>query len=308
MSQELVKKPAVIVGGELVAMCRAAAGLIKDDSGPVYYCLTPGFHPPPGSWIFSGTFSTNDMLATSIRYLRERGLTKLAVINTTDASGQDGDNTIAAAMALPENADMKIVSHEHFGVTDISIAAQLTRIQNSGAQAIIAWESGTPLGTVLRGVRDVGMKLPIVTSPANLVYKQLEGYKSIMPAGPLYIPGIPSIVPEAISDRGVHQAIMDFDQAMKTQGVSHPDVSDAVPWDALNIIVDAYRKLGFDATAAQIRDYIDGVRNWDGILGVFDYQASPQRGAQGKWCIMVRWDPNASKFVAISKPGGGPLN
>ena len=101
VSQELVKKPAVIVGGELVAMCRAAAGLIKDESGPVYYCLTPGFHPPPGSWIFSGTFSTNDMLATSIRYLRERGLTKLAVINTTDASGQDGDRTIAAAIGAP---------------------------------------------------------------------------------------------------------------------------------------------------------------------------------------------------------------
>ena len=162
------------------------------------------------------------MLATSIRYLRERGLTKLAVINTTDASGQDGDNTIAAVMALPENADMKIVSHEHFGVTDISIAAQLPAFENSGAQAIIAWESGTPLGTVLRGVRDVGMKLLIATSPANLVYKQLEGYKSIMPAGPLYIPGIPSIVPEAISDRGVHQAIMDFDQAMNAGHVATP--------------------------------------------------------------------------------------
>ena len=307
VSQELSHHPAVIVGGELTAMCRAAEGLISKEDGPVLYCLTPGVHPPKGSWVFSGTFSTSDMLAVTMRYMRERGITKLGSITTTDASGQDGDNAISAALALPENKGMSIVTREHFTVGDISVAAQLTRIENAGAQGIIAWESGSPFGTVIRGVRDAGIKLPVVTTPANLVYRQFEGLRKMMPAGPVWIPGIPSMVPEVVKDPRVHQAIVEFQKAMKQQGVERIDVSQTVPWDAMQIIVEAYRHFGTEATPAQIRDYIAGIRDWPGILGIFNYAAVPQRGAQQQWCVMLKWDNEADKFVAISEPGGAPL-
>ena len=306
VSQILTKKPAVLIGGELVAMCNAGAGLIKED-GPVYYCFSSGVHPPPGSWIYSSSFSTVDMVAVSMRYLRERGITKLGTITTTDASGQDGDKTIDEALARPENKDVTIVSREHFAVSDISVAAQLTRIKAAGAQAIIAWTSGTPFGTVLRGVRDGGYNLPVITTPANLVYSQLDQYKSVMPNAPLYIPGIPSVVPEAIADRGVRHSIDEFYGAMKKEGVPKPDVAASIAWDVGRVIVEAYRKLGTDATPAQIRDYLNNTRGFPNVLGTYDYKNSPQRGAQPQWLLMVRWDPDNSKFVAVSKLGGDPL-
>lgn len=306
VSQELAHKPAAIIGGELVAMCNAASTLLKDD-GPVYYCFSSGVHPPPGSWIYSASFSTVDMVATSVHFLLKSGVTKIAILNTTDASGQDGDRTIDEALARPDNKGMTVVAREHFGPTDISVAAQLTRIKSAGAQAIIAWTSGTPLGTVLRGVRDGGFDIPVITTPANLVYKQLEEYKTVMPASPLYIPGVPSVVPDAIADRGVRRTLTDFYAAMKAQGVDKPDVAASIAWDVASIVVDAYRKYGFDATSTQIRDFINGTRGRDNVLGVYDYQAAPQRGAQASWLMMVRWDPDATKFVAVSKPGGDPL-
>jgi len=306
VSQILTKKPAVLIGGELVAMCNAGAGLIKED-GPVYYCFSSGVHPPPGSWIYSSSFSTVDMVATSIRYLRESGMTKVATITTTDASGQDGDKTIDEALGRPENKSVSVADREHFAPTDISVAAQLTRIKSSGAQAIIAWTSGTPFGTVLRGVRDGGYDLPVITTPANLVYKQLDQYKSIMPSSPLYIPGIPSVVPEAITDRGVRRSIDAFYAAMKQQGVAKPDVAASIAWDVGRIIVEGYRKLGLEATPAQMRSFINNTRNWSNVLGIYDYKNSPQRGAQPEWLLMVRWDPENSKFIAVSKLGGSPL-
>ena len=81
-------------------MCNAGAGLIKED-GPVYYCFTSGVHPPAGSWIYASSFATNDMLAVSVRFLRESGLTKIGTITTIDASGQDGDRTIDEALNRP---------------------------------------------------------------------------------------------------------------------------------------------------------------------------------------------------------------
>jgi branched-chain amino acid transport system substrate-binding protein len=306
VSQLLTKKPAVIIGGELAAMCNAAAGLIKED-GPVYYCFSSGVHPAPGSWIYSSSFSTVDMIAVSIRFLRESGMLKIGTLTTIDASGQDGDRTIDEALSRPENKNIVVTGREHFAVTDISVAAQLARLKSSGAQAIIAWTSGTPLGTVLRGVRDAGIDLPVVTSPANLVYKQLDQYKSVMPNSPVYLPGIPSVVPEAIADRGVHRTIDAFYAAMKAQGVDKPDVAASVAWDVGNIVLSAYRKIGFDATPAQVRDFINGTRNYSNVLGLYDYKNVPQRGAQPQWLLMVRWDPNNSKFVAVSKLGGEPL-
>ena len=38
----------------------------------------------------------------------------------------------------------------------------------AGAQAIICWALGTPLLTVLRGMRDAGMTQPVFISAANL--------------------------------------------------------------------------------------------------------------------------------------------
>jgi branched-chain amino acid transport system substrate-binding protein len=306
VSQVLTKKPAILIGGELAAMCNAGMGLIKED-GPVYYCFSSGVHPAPGSWVYSASFSTVDMVAVSVKYLRERGITKLATITTTDASGQDGDRTIDEALSRPENKGVTLVDREHFAPTDISVAAQLTRIKGAGAQAIIAWTSGTPLGTVLRSVRDGGYDLPVVTTPANLVYAQLDQYKSVMPNAPLYIPGIPSVVPDAITDRRVRSSIDAFYVAMKEQGVPKPDVAASIAWDVGRVIVEGYRKLGFDATPAQMRDYINNTRGFPNVLGTYDYKNSPQRGAQPQWLLMVRWDPDNSKFISVSKLGGEPI-
>jgi branched-chain amino acid transport system substrate-binding protein len=306
MNQYLAKKPAIVFGGLLAAICNASTGVLKDD-GPVLYCYTPGVHPSAGSWVYSSGYSTVDIFAAGMRYFRERGLTKIAIISTTDASGQEAAPTMAGILARPENRSIVLTDHEQFAVTDLSVTAQLERIKNSGAQMIITWVSGTPFGTVLRGLRDGGLSLPILSSQANMNYTQLENYRSIIPNSPVYFPGVPALVPDAIADRGVRRAVEQFNAAMKTQNVTRPDVGAALAWDNMLIVVDAYKHLGFNATPAQMRDYINKVGNWQGIYGIVDYAKTPQRGMSADWCMIVRWDPTASRFVAVSKPGGSPV-
>jgi len=306
VSQILAQKPAIVFGGELAAVCNATSSLVKTE-GPVLYCYTPGVHPEPGSWIYSSGYSTIDLFGTGMRYFRERGLRKIAILSTTDASGQESGPTMGGILARPENHALVLADHEQFAVTDLSVTAQLERIKNSGAQLIIAWASGTPFGTILRGLRDSGIDIPVLSSQANMNYGQLLGYQSVWPSGEVYFPGIPALVPQAVSDRGVRRAIERFTAAMKTQGVDKPDTGGALAWDNMLIAVDAYRHLGFDATPVQMRDYINHVRGWQGIYGIVDYAKTPQRGMSGDWCMMLRWDPTGSRFVAVSKPGGIPL-
>ena len=78
-------------------MCNAIAPLVR--RGPVDYCFSPGIHPAAGSFVFSGSVSTKDLGAAQLRYFRLEGLTKMAMITSTDASGQDAARNIHELLA-----------------------------------------------------------------------------------------------------------------------------------------------------------------------------------------------------------------
>lgn len=304
MSDAIAKHAQAVVGGGVVSTCSAAAGLVKDD-GPVLYCWSSGIHPKPGSFVFSSGFSTTDQVPAGIRFLREKGWTKLAIITSTDATGQDADRTIDEALARPENRSVTVASREHFNPTDISISAQTAHIKASGAQAIIAWTTGTPFGTLLRGFRDAGTDLPVLTTGGNLSYGQMEAYASVVPSQ-LYFPAIPCVVPEAIADRATRRGVERFNGTMKANGY-RADIGFAVGWDGVFMVAAALKKFGTNATATQIRDFISATRDYDGAFGRFDYQATPQRGISIDGIIVAQWDPVRNRWIAVSKAGGAAL-
>src|SRR5262249_49476679 len=145
------------------------------------YCLSPGFHPQAGSYAFSASSSSYDQIAALIRYYRMKGWTKIAQLSGTDATGQDSDTAVNQIMAMPENSSMKVVETQHFNPTHASIAAQAGGIRSSGAQAIVAWAPGAPVATILKGVIQAGLDLPIAPSSGNQTFAQMDQYKGFLP-------------------------------------------------------------------------------------------------------------------------------
>jgi branched-chain amino acid transport system substrate-binding protein len=134
-NEALQAKPAVIMGSSIVAMCLAMAPLMTSTT---HYCLSPAIHPQPGSNTFSASADSVDQVAVVMRHFRMKGWTKIAALQTTDASGQDGDKAIDAVLAYPENKGvMQKVALEHFNPTDITVAAQIEKIKTSGTQVLI---------------------------------------------------------------------------------------------------------------------------------------------------------------------------
>jgi hypothetical protein len=80
------------------------------------------------------------------------------------------------------------------------------------------------------------------------------------------------------------------------------DLQSGMTWDAGLITVDALRKLGPTATGAQIRDYIGSLKNYPGILGIYDFTKEPQRGAGIDDAVMQRW--TGSGWTTSSSFGG----
>jgi len=299
----IAKNVPLILGPVNTAACLAIAPLLSN--GPVLYCFSPQVHSAPGSYMFSSSISSVDIAAADIRYLRLRGWTKIAVVATTDAAGQDGDAAIDEVLAHPENKGiMTVVDREHFAPSDISVAAEMSRVKASGAQAIFAYAVGTPLGTVLRGAYEGGLNLPVITPAANFNYKQLDSYASFQPNN-LYMGLAAYSALNALPRGPLKEQVEIFLNSLKAAGLrpAQPQIS---AWDPGLVTIAALRALGMNASAAQIRSFISNLRGFAGIQGIYDYEKFPQRGVGGDWVFVCRWDPAKDKMVPVSKAQGIP--
>lgn len=301
VSRLIAAKVPLMLGPNLGASCAAINPIVKD--GPVELCFSPGAHPDPGSFVFSASPSTLDIATVSAHYAKRRGWKKIAFLCTTDQSGTDGEKMLSQAFALPE-ADTKVVAIEHYGVADLSVAAQLARIKATAPDAIDVWASGNPSATALHGIQDAGITVPVITSYSNSTAAQMAAMKDYLPKE-LLMAGPPAMLPPDQLPRGaLRDAVSAFYRELEAGGI-HPDVLQTTAWDSAQIAIAALRKLGPNATAAQVRDYIANLKGFTGITGTFDFRAIPQRGVDWKSSVvMTRWDPARGEFVRLSPIGG----
>jgi len=297
----IAKKATVMLGADLSAVCRAMAPLFKN--GPVDYCLSPGVHPPAGSFQFTATVGTPELCVAYFRYLRARGIRRVAVLTSTDASGQDGEAGVLKAAALPENKGMEITANEHFNPSEVTVTAQITRVKASNAQALIAWTTGTPFGTVLRSASDDGLDIPILTTNGNMTFAQMAQYTSFLPKELLF-PGFAYVASEPTP--GMTPQQRDFIAAMKSAGIK-PDFQSGMPWDPAMIVIDALRHVGADAPADKIRAYMAALHGYQGITGPYDFRDGTNRGLNEKGVVVMRWDGAKTMWIPVSHPGGMPL-
>jgi branched-chain amino acid transport system substrate-binding protein len=296
------KKVQAIMGPSLTAECGAVAALVKD--GPVLYCLSGGYHPPKFSYSFAYGPESADSIDTNIRYFRTHGFKRIAMIVTTDATGQDGERGFDAAIAQPENKDIIVVAREHFANSDQTVAAQMSRIKAAGAQALFTWGTGTPIGTVYRAIQDLGLEIPVSISAPNVVNAQMKQYANILPKN-LVSAGMAFMVPNSLPRGALRSAVNDFSASLRDVLGEQPDVGYAIAWDPALILLNAYRKLGFNATAQQIRDYILSLSSWAGANGTYDFRTGTNRGMGPGSAIMVQWDAQKGTWFGVSKFGGG---
>lgn len=205
----------------------------------------------------------------------------------------------------PTNAGAHVVAREHFGLSDISVAAQVSRIKATGPQAVYAMTSGAAFGTILHGLTDVGLDVPVMTMSSNESFDEMKQFTSVVPQT-LFFASVPMFSPQALPNGPVKRAIAAYESAFKAHGVV-PDTGANQVWDMAFIVVGALRKLGTDVSPAQLRAYLDDLHGYAGTNGVYDFRTYPKDGVGANWAMIQRWDPTAQTFAGASRAGGAPL-
>jgi branched-chain amino acid transport system substrate-binding protein len=267
------------------------------------YCFSPGIHPDAGSYAFSSGVSTADMAQKVIDYYRGQGWTKIAAITSTDATGQDAEASIKAALSVPDNASVQLVANEKFNTTDVSVDAKISRIKAAQPQALIAWSTGNPIATVFKALAQSGLDVPVATTDGNMSYAQMEQYSSFLPKT-LLIPTGEWPAYNQLPPGPVKQTQQAFFSAMQAANIK-PEIGHTLAWDPALVVVDALRQLGPDASASQLRDYIAGLTQTPGVDGLHNYKNAPQRGLTVSNVVVTRWDAGQGTWVLISPPPPG---
>jgi branched-chain amino acid transport system substrate-binding protein len=298
--------PTVLIGSTLVALCNAMAPLMRE--GPVEYCLSPGVHPPAGSYLFTSSVSTFDLAGAIIRYFRLRGWTRIALMTSTDATGQDAERGLDRILAMSENREMTVVERAHFAPADPSVAAQIERVKAAVPQAFIAWSTGAPIATIFRAIAQAGLDVPVATTDGNMTRAQMAQYAAFLPPR-LYFPAalwVASQSPGAAVPAPVAERQKAYAAILHDAGVE-PDVATELAWDPANIVIDALNALPPDAKAEALRDYLAQLAGYAGINGIYDFTRAPQRGLTLANTLVTRWNAATQRWDVVSKEGGAPL-
>jgi branched-chain amino acid transport system substrate-binding protein len=298
-NQVIAKRAQVILGPSVVASCNAIAPLLTN--GPVMYCLSPGIHPKEGSYAFTSAVSTLDMAEALINYYKTKGYTRIGVITSTDASGQDAESGINDVLGRSRYSSVKRVAGEHFNVSDVSVDAQISRIKAADPQAVIAWSTGTGIATVFKAIQRIGLDVPVGTTNGNMINDQMQQYGSFLPRE-LLIPTTEWPAYDKLPKGSVKDAQKAYFDAFKAAG-TRPDQGQALAWDPGLLTVDALRHQGATATAAQLRDYLAKLKGFIGINGQYDFPASPQRGLTVQQVVVATWNPTGQTWQLASGPG-----
>jgi branched-chain amino acid transport system substrate-binding protein len=305
LASPLVGQSPILLVGSITSTDKPVDDLVTSN-GPVIYDLSPGDHPKPGSFVYSSSNSTTNQTQAFINFCESKGWKKVGVITSTDSSGQDGWTNIQKAVSS-SNGAVTISDHESFDPTAVSVTTELSKIKATNPQALLVWTTGTPLGTVLSGMQQLGMdNLPTMTTNGNASDAEMQRLASELPAQ-LYFPGAPFMAGVQSLTGQTKTEVQAFDEAMAASGQKVPDEGDALSWDPGLILVSALKKLGIGATASQIHQYIDSLTSFAGINGTYNFtdpSIPDNRGLTITSVYIAQWNKSQGQWTAASGPAG----
>lgn len=273
--KRLVKKDKVdiILGGSSSGESLAVMPLAEEEEIPfISMAGAVKIIEPVQKWTFK-TPHTDRMAAAKIyEDMKRRGITKVALI--TGDGGFDKSGREESLKLAPEYG-IEIVADESYGNKDTDMTAQLTKIRDSGAQAILNFGFGTGPAIVTKNVRQLGIELPLYQSHgvASKKYIELAGEA----ANGVRLPAAALLVPEKLTDDDPQKAaLLAYKQKYEA---AHGDVSTfgGHAYDAFVIAVEAIKRAG-TTDKAKVRDAIEQTQGLPGTAGIFNMSATDHMG------------------------------
>jgi branched-chain amino acid transport system substrate-binding protein len=248
-------------------------------------------------WIFK-TPSTDQLQVTGlVNDMVKRGIKKVAFLGLEDSFGEGG---WIAMQSVAKAKGVEIVASERFSRTDTNFTPQALKVRQSNPGAVYIHAIPPSAALVHQALKRVGYTGPIYHSggSANNAFiaigkQDVEG--ALLGTTPVLVykdlPDSNPLKPVIAKFAGLYE---------KRFNVPKVDIFPGQSWDAGNItlkaaeeVVKAGAKLDdLDASRAALRDKIEGIKDFVGVGGIFNYSSTDHLGLDHR-----------STFISVVKNG-----
>ncbi|MFH1149946.1 MAG: ABC transporter substrate-binding protein [Actinomycetota bacterium] len=275
---------AAVIGSSTTGASLAMSEIAQSKQIPLVVCAAgTQLTQPVKKYIFRTPPTDSMAIAKVLDYLVNKAkVKKIAILHDANAFGTGGADELAKKAP---GEGVEVVARESYGSTDTDMTAQLTKIKETPAEALVVWGTNPGPAIIAKNMQQLGMNIPFVGSHgiANKKFIELAGAAAngvVFPAGKMLIP---SSIPE---DSEWRTAVDDFKTEFQTKYNLEADTFAGHGYDAGLIVTDAMKTAGTDK--AMLRNQIEKTKDLVGIGGIFTYSPTNHDGLSEDDLMMIK--------------------
>lgn len=295
-ARKLVQQDEVnMVYGPVIGGSHAGARPVLS-AGPPSVTPSPYATTEPGDPIFSAAGNSVELDRVTLELAAERGLDRVAVLATTDLTGETAVQNLEAA-----NAELGLqLAVERMGPTDVDASAQLNRLLETDPQYVYVATSGAAAGVALKGLGQLGADLPTALIWSNTTNGFLQAAGPDMPSETLFAVSA-AWDPDTLDDSARADQVRTFQTAFAERAGAPASFVVQGAYDAFQLIVSALGAAGGEADA--ISAHLDGLTDFQGLNWRLDYTPDRHRPEPEGNYVMMRYDPAGGTWSAAAPQG-----
>jgi branched-chain amino acid transport system substrate-binding protein len=136
--------------------------------------ITKPMAPGAENYMFRVSMMDREQVAALVAYALKSGSKKIGVMGETTGYGQGGVKDLLEILKLH---NIEPVGVEKFAVSDTDMTSQLNKLKSAGADTLMVWAQGTPIGQLVRSMDKINYFPTLLTSWAadNITYFDAAG-------------------------------------------------------------------------------------------------------------------------------------
>jgi len=227
---------------------------------------------PVAKWVFKvapmDSFAAQMIFAT----MKKMGITRIGALSSNSGFGQGGK---AQLEKLAPASGITIAISEVYDKEATDLTGVLTKIKAQNVQAVVNWSTEPAQSIVLKNIRQLGFDVPIFQSHGfgNIAYVTAAGKAA---EGTIFPCGRVLVADSLPASNAQKPLLVSYRKAYMAKFNEEPSTFGGHAYDSFFLIAEAVKKVGIDKY--KIRDYIEGIKGFVGISGIFNFSPADHNG------------------------------
>jgi branched-chain amino acid transport system substrate-binding protein len=286
----------VLIEGTVTALGMSIVPLANEEGVPTVILSGTGLLDDQlGAWVFRPAGTEDNYIVKSLDYMsQEMGISQYATLIENSGYGQGG------MVYLPQRSPdygMTIVDEQYFdpGATDLT--PQLTNIKNSTAQLIYVWGSSPTAGLAVKQARELGISLPIMATPPQVMPNMLASFEEAYEmAPPLLATTTKMDIWEQLPDSDRYKELSrDFVQLFMERYDHPPSLWQMLGAQYITFIEDGLKRAEITTTdvgeiRSQLRDALESTEGLQLLTSVYTMSPEDHFGQVEQTLVMVTFE------------------